>query len=120
MKIVLKEITYLVTLQYHKNVNSAYVINDLATQQIAVRQEYRGANNIDLLIPNNCLETLSNHPYVKWVELIVAPSIPDDTQGRSLHRSNGLDTQTGVGRNYTGEPAVVETYIPTLNAGEQS
>jgi len=92
----------LVTLQYHKNVNSEYVISDLTTQQIAVRQEYKGSNNIDLVIPNNCLETLSNRPYVKWVELIVAPSVPDDIRGRSLHRSNGLDTQTGVGRNYTG------------------
>ncbi len=92
----------LVTLQHHKNVNTQFVINDLANQQIAVRQQYKGSNNIDLSIPNNCLETLSNLPYVKWVELIVAPSVPDDTRGRSLHRANGLDTQTGAGRNYTG------------------
>jgi hypothetical protein len=92
----------LVTLQYHDNVNSQYVINDLINQQISVRQEYKGSNNIDLSIPNNCLESLSNLPYVKWVELIVAPSVPDDTRGRNLHRSSNLDTQTGAGRNYTG------------------
>jgi hypothetical protein len=92
----------LVTLQYHDSVSSEYVIGDLANQQISVVQQYKGSNNIDLSIPNNCLEALSNMPYVKWVELIVAPSIPDDTRGRSLHRSNGLDTQTGAGRNYTG------------------
>ena len=92
----------LVTLQHHKNVNTEYVINDLATQQITVKNQYKGSNNIDLSIPNNCLEALSSLPYVKWVELIVAPSIPDDTRGRSLHRANGLDTQTGAGRNFTG------------------
>ncbi|RMA65941.1 S8 family serine peptidase [Ulvibacter antarcticus] len=92
----------LVTLQYHKNVNAQYVINDLANQQISVRHQYKGSNNIDLVIPNNCLETLSSQPYVKWIELIVAPSIPDDTRGRSLHKANGLDTQTSAGRNYTG------------------
>ena len=92
----------LVTLQYHDNVNPQFVINDLANQLIAVKQEYKGSNNIDLSIPNNCLENLSNLPYVKWVELIVAPSVPDDTRGRSLHRSSNLDTQTGAGRNYTG------------------
>ena len=91
-----------VTLQYHKNVNSQFVINDLVNQQIAIRQEYKGANTIELSIPNNCLETLSNLPYVKWVELEMAPAVPDDTRGRSLHRANGLDTQTGAGRNYTG------------------
>lgn len=92
----------LVTLQHHKNVNTDFVIQDLATKQISVAQRYKGSNNIDLLIPNNCLETLADLPYVKWVELIVAPSTPDDTRGRSLHRANGLDTQTGAGRNYTG------------------
>ena len=92
----------LVTLQHHKNVSTQFVINELATQQIALRQQYKGSNNIDLSIPNNCLETLSNLPYVKWVELIVAPDVPDDTRGRSLHRASNLDTQTGAGRNYTG------------------
>ncbi|MFT5435713.1 MAG: hypothetical protein ACI840_000351, partial [Ulvibacter sp.] len=93
----------LVTLQYHDSVSAEYVIGDLANQQINVVEQYKGSNNIDLSIPNNCLEALSNLPYVKWVELIVAPSIPDDTRGRSLHRSSNLDTQTGAGRNYTGK-----------------
>jgi len=92
----------LVTLQYHENISAEFVIGDLANQQISVVQQYKGSNNIDLSIPDNCLESLSNMPYVKWIELIVAPSVLDDTRGRSLHRSNGLDTQTSAGRNYTG------------------
>ena len=92
----------LVTLQFHKNVNREYVINDLQNQQITFKQDYRNSNNIDLSIPNNCLESLSNLPYVKWVELIAAPALPEDTRGRNLHRANGLDTQTTAGRNYTG------------------
>ena len=92
----------LVTLQFHENVTASYVINQLAEKQIAVKQQYKGSNNIDLSIPNNCLEDLANLPYVKWVELIVAPSIADDTRGRSLHRASNLDTQTSAGRNYTG------------------
>lgn len=93
----------IVTLQFHEQVDANYVIQDLASQQISVQQQYKGSNNIDLIIPDNCLETLSNLPYVKWVELIVAPDVKDDTRGRSLHRANGLDTQTSAGRNYTGE-----------------
>lgn len=92
----------LVTLQFHKYVSADYVIQQLAEKQIAVKQAYKGSNNIDLSIPNNCLEDLSNLPFVKWVELIVAPSVPDDSRGRSLHRSSNLDTQTSAGRNYTG------------------
>ena len=92
----------LVTLQFHKNVSPEYAIQQLAEQQIAVKQQYKGSNIIDLSIPNNCLEELANQSFVKWVELIVAPSTPDDTRGRSLHRSSNLDTQTSAGRNYTG------------------
>lgn len=92
----------LVTLQHYEHANAQFVINDLIDRQIIVEGQYKGSNNIDLSIPNNCLGELSNLPYVKWVELIVAPSIPDDTRGKSLHRSNGLDTQTSAGRNYTG------------------
>jgi len=92
----------LVTLQHHKNVNTAWVINQLAQKQISVKEQFDGSNNINLIIPNNCLDELSNLPYVKWVEVIVAPDVAEDTRGKSLHRSNGLDTQTSAGRNYTG------------------
>ncbi len=92
----------LVTLQFHKYVDASYVIEQLAEHQITVKQQYKGSNNIDLSIPDNCLEDLANLPFVKWVELIVAPSVKDDTRGRSLHRSSNLDTQTTAGRNYTG------------------
>ncbi len=90
-----------VTLQFHKNVDVNYVVGDLANHQIALSQMYKGSNNLDLVIPDNCLQELSNLPYVKWVEVIVAPDVKDDTRGRGLHRANALDTQ-GAGRNYTG------------------
>ncbi len=91
-----------VTLLYHDNFNSDYVIQDLATKQISVEQEYKGHTAIDLLIPNNCLEELSSLPYVKYIEVIVAPAVKEDTPARVLHRAAGLDTQTDAGRNYTG------------------
>ena len=93
---------YRVTLQHHDKVSTEYVIGQLAAKQITVIEQYENSNNIDLLIPNNCLDLLSNLPFVKWVEVIVAPSIPDDERGRALHRASGLDTQTTAGRNYDG------------------
>ena len=93
----------LVTLQYYKNVSDSYAVNQLAQQEIVVKQNYEQRNTLDLSIPQNSLEEISNLAFVKWVDLVVAPSIKDDTRGRSLHRANALDTQTGAGRNYTGE-----------------
>lgn len=90
-----------VTLQFHEFIDVNFVVNDLATHQIALDQMYKGANILDVIIPDNCLEDLSNLAYVKWVEVIVAPDVKDDTRGRGLHRSSNMDTQ-GAGRNYTG------------------
>ncbi len=92
----------LVTLQFHKNVTTQYVINELEKLQIEVKQEYKNTNLIDLSIPDNCLEELADLPFVKWIEFIVPPDVKDDTRGKSLHRSNGLDTQSSAGNNYTG------------------
>ena len=92
----------LVTLQFHDRVSSSFVIQDLASKQISVQQEYKGHTIIDLSIPNNCLEELSNLPYVRYIEVIAAPAIKEDTPARVLHRAAGLDTQTDAGRNYTG------------------
>ncbi len=93
----------LVTLQYYPYVNENYVIQELAEKQITVIENYDTSNNLALSIPNNCLEELSQLPFVKWVEFITAPSIKDDDRGRALHRAGGLDTETVSGRNYTGE-----------------
>lgn len=93
---------YKVTLQFHKNASPELVKNELAKLQIEILQEYKNSDLIDLSIPDNCLTELANLPFVKWIELIVAPDVKDDTRGRSLHRANSLDTQSGVGNNYTG------------------
>lgn len=93
---------YLVTLQFHENASSQYVIDELSKLQITVKQEFKNSNLIDLSIPENCLEDLANLAFVKWIELIVAPSVKDDTRGRSLHRANSLDPQSNLGNNYTG------------------
>jgi len=92
----------LVTLVHHKNVNTNYVINELAALQISLVRSYDNATELELSIPDNCLEALSNLPFVKWVDVTYAPPVKEDERGRSLHRAAGLDTQTGAGRNYTG------------------
>lgn len=94
---------YLVTLQHYSHVNTNFVINDLAERQIAVRQQYAGSDLIDLVIPDNCLVSLSELPYIKWIEVIAPPGVPEDENSNSLHRSSGLDTQTPSGLTYDGE-----------------
>ena len=93
----------LVTLAFHDHTNSSDVIEELVKQQIAVKKEYKGHNVIDISVSNDGLEALTKLAFVKWIELKSAPTVSHDTRGKGLHRSNGLDTQTAAGRNYTGE-----------------
>ncbi len=40
--------------------------------------------------------------FVRWLELIAPPGQPEDTGGRSIHRSNLLDSDSPMGRKYNG------------------
>ena len=44
---------------------------------------------------------------VQWVEAISGPDIKDDREGRSLHRSNAINTQYISGRKYDGSGVVI-------------
>tara|TARA_B100001146_G_scaffold225257_1_gene249109 strand:+ start:35483 stop:38185 length:2703 start_codon:yes stop_codon:yes gene_type:complete len=91
-----------VTLQHYEFVSKQAVLNDLAALQVNVRAQYNDSNIIDASLPVEKVTELAQQPYIKWVETIVGPDIKEDTRGKSLHRSSGLDTQTTTGRNYTG------------------
>ncbi len=99
----------LVTVIHHEMMNNQAVVRDLVSQGYTIKQQYENSNHIELAIPTNSIESIASLPYIKWVELITPPSVKDDTRGRSLHRANGLDTQTDTGRNYTGNGIGVMT-----------
>lgn len=60
-----------------------------------------------ITIPMNKLNALVAEPAVRWVEPVSPPDVPDDLRGRSLHRSNVLDSQSPLGRRYDGSGVTV-------------
>ncbi len=48
------------------------------------------------------ISLLLDLPYVKYIDNIAAPPVPDDTEGKSLHRSNALNAAYNGGRKYDG------------------
>ncbi len=85
-----------------KGVNMDEVVSSLQLSGVKILNHYRGHQVIEVSIPIDQINSLGDFTFVKWVEEITAPSIKDDTRGKGLHRSNGLDTQTSTGRQYTG------------------
>ena len=60
------------------------------------------AHFIQMLVRENELQTAAALPFVQWMELIPPPAEPEDTKGRSLHRSNLLDSNAPSGKKYNG------------------
>ncbi|MCJ8291066.1 MAG: S8 family serine peptidase [Crocinitomicaceae bacterium] len=75
----------------------------LQSSGVEILTRFPGHQILEVSIPISRINSLGDFTFVKWVEEITAPSIKEDTKGKSLHRSNGLDTQTSTGRQYTGE-----------------
>ena len=58
------------------------------------------ANIVRCEFPKNKLSELSEIQYINFISFISAPGEPEDTGGRSLHRSNSINTQLKNGRKY--------------------
>lgn len=61
------------------------------------------ASFLQLLVPEEQLESIAALPFVQYMELIPPPATPEDTRGRSLHRANLLDSDAPGGKKYNGD-----------------
>ncbi len=57
---------------------------------------------LHLLVPQVRLSALADLPFVRYLELMPPPSVPEDVNGRSWHRSGLLDMDSPLGRRYDG------------------
>ena len=65
------------------------------------------ANIVRCDLPKNKLEEISEIQYINFISFISSPGDPEDTGGRSLHRSNAINTQLHNGRKYDGSEVSV-------------
>lgn len=56
----------------------------------------------DLTIKAGLINKLAGLPFVKFIELSPGVPVPDDTRGRSLHRSNSINSDHYSGLKYNG------------------
>ena len=90
------------TMIIYEGINVGEIIPELQLAGVQILNHYRGYQVLEVLVPISKISSLGDFGFVKWVEEIPSPPEKEDTRGKSLHRSNGLDTQTPTGRNYTG------------------
>lgn len=63
----------------------------------------------DLKIPIAEIEKIAAIPFVKWLEIQPRPSTPEDTHGRSMHRSNTINSDGANGLHFDGRDVNVMT-----------
>ena len=69
---------------------------------LQVLLEGRENGFLQVQLPEANLAAIAALPFVRYLELKSAPGQPEDTKGRSLHRSNLLDSDHGLGKHYNG------------------
>lgn len=94
-----------VMVQYYKNVSHATVV--AACSGYEKIGENKSIQTVTLRIPENGVLALASQPWVYWISPAGVPSYKEDTKGRSLHRSNVINSDYASGRHYDGTGVVV-------------
>jgi PKD repeat protein/subtilisin family serine protease len=91
-----------VILQYQKNIAEEFVREFLNQNHIEIISSNPGNHTFRIFLNTSILERIAAHPIVAYIEKPPESAIPEDINGRSLHRSNMIATQFNSGRHYDG------------------
>ncbi len=87
--------------QYQGNIPSAQALVSAAKHGTILNHQQQN-KVITLRINDASLLKLASEPWVYFVNTIAAPGEKEDTKGRSLHRSNFINSDYATGRHYDG------------------
>ena len=91
-----------VMIKYHENIPFSDAVKRMEAAGLQIIKS-NGINNfIESRVKAENLEEVAKLPFVAHLGFAPEPDIKDDTEGRSLHRSNVLDSGLANGRNYDG------------------
>jgi PKD repeat protein len=89
-------------IQYQKNIAASRALQ-LASAVGAVEQIQEYNRILYIRVDEKEIQNIAALPWVFFIEPIAPPSTPDDTRGRSLHRSNAINRLDYLpGRHYDG------------------
>lgn len=99
-----------VVVQYPKGLSGENVVSQLrGTGDVHVDELYQEYNIIYARTDINNVYELAKLPCVQHVSLIAEPGEPEDTEGRTLHRSNRINSDVANGLKYDGTGVSVLT-----------
>lgn len=91
-----------VNILYFNDVTRESVVNGLISNGAAVIKTSENLKTVTIRIKSDQIEKFVALPFVEYMETIAPDPTPDDTQGRSLHRSNEINSEQSNGLHYNG------------------
>ena len=86
-----------------KNVNIETIVEDLKSHCESINEVNDLSNSVTVSINKTKLNLLSELEYISYIEPIDPPATKENDLGRTLHRTNVIDTEYNSGRKYNGD-----------------
>jgi hypothetical protein len=91
-----------VLISWYASLNADAVVSDLAAKGYQLVDRYDFGHYANFIIPVNEIETVASLPYVLSLEPVNPEPEPENSTGRTLHRTNVLSSDYAAGRHYDG------------------
>ena len=90
-----------VRVQYQKNIPFSLALAQ-ATSFGKILDSKELNRMIELRVANSGIRSLAEQPWLYFIDVTAPPSVKEDVRGRSLHRSNAINSDLIMGRHYNG------------------
>jgi len=92
--------------KYYKNIDPASVKSMVNEAGIQIISSYDYSQLLTLRIKPEDVDKVANFAFIMYLDAIPHPPVPDDTEARSLHRVNAVNSAYPAGRHYDGTGVV--------------
>lgn len=96
-----------ITIRLFADVQVSQIENQLKGLRFELLMARPAQHCVTVRISTSDLPTVVTLPFVKYAEPITPAGEPEDTRGRSLHRSNAINTDLVFGRKYNGDTVTI-------------
>jgi PKD repeat protein len=90
-------------LNYYKDAPLLSVLSELTRHGYEILRYSNIGQWIEIDAPTKNIAQIAGLPFVSWVEAGSPPPVPDDEEGRSMHRSNVINNYFAGMRKYDGD-----------------
>lgn len=90
-------------LMYFSDADLSLIFSELRKLNVNISEIHENVSLAHVIVPRKSIQALLALPFVFYLEEKDIKPEPDDTKGKSLHRSNVINSEMPMGRHYNGD-----------------